>query len=266
MDLDLLPTLVALADTGSLTLAGRRRGLSQPAVHQQLARLAEQVGHPLYRREGRALVLSAAGERLVGLGRRILGDRDATLAALRGQPGALAVVCAGRGVWLHRVEAFTGLVPLVADGPGTVAAVREGRAQLGIAAVPAPEDLRSVEVAAVGTVLAAPAGHPLAAGPRGWEDLRGADWVLPPRGRALRERVEARCGPCAVRVEAEGWDLLLRFVQLGAGVTLVNEGVPLPDGVVGVPLADAPPVVYRALWHPRVDGEALLALLTWRRA
>ena len=250
MDLDLLPALVAMADTGSLTQAGRRLGLSQPAVHQQLARLAEQVGHPLYRREGRRLVLTEAGARLAALGRRVLRERDAVLDDLHGAGAAPPVVCAGRGVWLYLVRELPPVTPMVSDGPGTVAAVQDGRAVLGIAAVAVPDGLRSRPVRTVGMVAVLPEDHALARRAEvSWSDLRGERWVLPPRGRPLRELVEGAAGPCEVAVEAEGWDLMLRFAVLGCGITLVNEGV-----AAGVPIADAPPVVYRALWHPSAEG------------
>lgn len=257
MDVDLLPTLVALQDTGSLTVAGRRLGLTQPAVHQQLARLAEQVGLVLYRREGRRIELTAAGLRLAALGREVEAAQRRALADLGREREALPVVAAGEGVWQHLARALPPCVPRVLDGPAAVRAVQDGVATLAIAALDPPEGLCSRELRSSAMMVVGPQLPEKA--PLDWEDLRGARWVLPPRGRPVREWVEAHAGPCQIGVEAEGWALLLRFVALGAGISVVNELVVLPPGLVGAPIVPAPSVVYRAIWRPGVEVEGVLA-------
>ncbi|QHF25495.1 LysR family transcriptional regulator [Rathayibacter sp. VKM Ac-2804] len=62
--LRLLPTLVAVAQTGSVTAAAAELGVPQPTASRSLARLSELVGAPLVRREGRGVVLTEAGRRL----------------------------------------------------------------------------------------------------------------------------------------------------------------------------------------------------------
>jgi DNA-binding transcriptional LysR family regulator len=261
IDLDLLPALVALAETGTLTAAGRRLGLTQPAVHQQLSRLAEQAGASLYRREGRGLVLLPAGRRLAALGRDVRRVTDEALAEVHGRSIDPPVLAAGRGVWLYHLRTLPDCRPLVLDGPATLQAVRDGVARVGIAAVPPPEDLASRELWRVSERVVVPATDPLAGRSARWSDLRGRRWVLPPRGRPLREQVEARLAPLEVAVEVEGWDLIVRFVALGAGIALVNEAVPLPDELAAVRLAGARPVVYRAVWRRGDDVDDLLASL-----
>ena len=55
-DLNLLRVLDALLETGSTTLAGKRVGLSQPAVSAALGRLRHALGDPIFVRKGRMLV------------------------------------------------------------------------------------------------------------------------------------------------------------------------------------------------------------------
>lgn len=55
-DLNLLRVLDALLETGSTTKAGRRIGLSQPAVSAALGRLRHALGDPIFVRRGRRLV------------------------------------------------------------------------------------------------------------------------------------------------------------------------------------------------------------------
>lgn len=59
---DQLLSFVALVQHGSVGAAARARHLTQPAISNQLKRLQEAVGEPLYRRQGRGVVLTATGE------------------------------------------------------------------------------------------------------------------------------------------------------------------------------------------------------------
>ena len=55
---DWLRAFSAFADTGNFTRAAERLSLTQPAVFGQVKKLSAWAGVPLYRREGRALVLT----------------------------------------------------------------------------------------------------------------------------------------------------------------------------------------------------------------
>lgn len=57
--------LVAVADLGSLSAAGRALGLTQPTVGRQIAALEEELGLVLVERTRRALVLTDAGRQVV---------------------------------------------------------------------------------------------------------------------------------------------------------------------------------------------------------
>lgn len=72
LDLDLLRTLVAIADTGSFNRAARAVYRTPSAVSMQMKKLEDQVGRPLFAKDGRSVVLTPDGEALVGYGRRIL--------------------------------------------------------------------------------------------------------------------------------------------------------------------------------------------------
>jgi DNA-binding transcriptional LysR family regulator len=53
-----------------------------------------------------------------------------------------------------------------------------------------------------------------------------------------------------VAVEANGWELALRFVELGVGVSVVSGFCRLPPGVVARPLPELPARTYH-LFHRR---------------
>jgi DNA-binding transcriptional LysR family regulator len=83
LDIDLLRTLVAIADAGSFTAAAERVGRTQSAVSMQMRRLEEQIERPLFERDGRTVTFTAAGQDLLVYARRILRLQDAALSSLR---------------------------------------------------------------------------------------------------------------------------------------------------------------------------------------
>jgi DNA-binding transcriptional LysR family regulator len=83
LDLDLLRTLVAIADTGSFNRAARSVFRTPSAVSMQMKKLEEQVGRALFAKDGRSVILTPDGEALVGYGRRILKLAEEALARFR---------------------------------------------------------------------------------------------------------------------------------------------------------------------------------------
>ena len=106
LELRHLRTLLALKESGSLTQAAAQLYLSQSALSHQIKVLEDYYGLPLFERKSQPLRLSAAGERLLQVGGRVLevvrqAERD--LAKLRdGAAGVLriAVECATCFDWL----------------------------------------------------------------------------------------------------------------------------------------------------------------------
>nr|WP_294866355.1 LysR family transcriptional regulator [uncultured Pseudogulbenkiania sp.] len=90
-----LKTLLALAETGSVSQAARRVFLTQSALSHQLKQLEEHYGLALFERKSQPLRFTLAGERLLTLARELVGkvaaaERD--LVRLRqGEAGELRV-------------------------------------------------------------------------------------------------------------------------------------------------------------------------------
>lgn len=77
LDIDLLRTLITIADTGSFSGAAERLGRTQSAVSLQMKRLEEAVGDELLlRSHGRLAGPTAEGLLLIDYGRRILRLND----------------------------------------------------------------------------------------------------------------------------------------------------------------------------------------------
>jgi DNA-binding transcriptional LysR family regulator len=81
LDLAVLRTLLAAVESGSFAAAARRVGRSESAVSLQLKRLEEQIGEPVFVRNGKQMTLTGAGARLVEYARRLLDLNDEALSA-----------------------------------------------------------------------------------------------------------------------------------------------------------------------------------------
>ena len=84
LDMDVLRTLAVAMDLGGFAKAAERLGRSQSAVSLQMRRLEDRVGRPLFRKQGRGLALTDAGDVVLGYARRILELNDEAVAAARG--------------------------------------------------------------------------------------------------------------------------------------------------------------------------------------
>ena len=84
LDIDVLRTLAAAYQLGSFNRAAEQVGRSQSAISQQIHKLEERVGQPLFRKQGRGLALTEAGEALLTYARRILDLNDEAVNAVTG--------------------------------------------------------------------------------------------------------------------------------------------------------------------------------------
>ncbi|VVE13328.1 LysR substrate-binding domain-containing protein [Pandoraea terrigena] len=94
-DLDLLRSILMVADCGSFTTAATRLHSTQSTVSQKVRRLEDLVGHKLLERGHRDIHATDAGERLLGHARQMLALNDQMFEALS---GAVVVVTVRLGV------------------------------------------------------------------------------------------------------------------------------------------------------------------------
>jgi len=81
--MDVLRTFVIGLELGSFSKAAQRLGRSQSAISTQLRRLEEQAGKPLFKKSGRGLALTSAGENLLSYAKRILELNDEAIDGLK---------------------------------------------------------------------------------------------------------------------------------------------------------------------------------------
>jgi LysR family transcriptional regulator, low CO2-responsive transcriptional regulator len=261
LESDALRSFGVFAQHRNFTAAAAALGISQPALHVKVRKLAAGLGTELYEREGRSLVLTPAGERLAAFALDSRARAGELLTALGGDSSALAIA-AGRGAirWVipDAIRAASRQGRRVRDP--AVAALGAVHADVAVVAFdPPPRRLRSRAIAAYPQVLMLDSGHPLAGhaqaggGQVNVADLAGLDLVVPPAGRPHRralERALLEAGiPWQPAAEADGWDLLVHLAALGLGATVVNGCVPAPDGMTAIPVRGLPPVRYWAAWR-----------------
>lgn len=119
-DLRLLRAFVRIAESGSISAAGRVLNVSQPTLSRQLGQLERTVGVSLIRRDTHTMSLTAAGRRLIEDAREMLGLAEAASQRLReeqdtprGHLRVVAVVDFGQWIVPRLLAAFRQRYPHV---------------------------------------------------------------------------------------------------------------------------------------------------------
>jgi DNA-binding transcriptional LysR family regulator len=240
-DLRALRLFRDVVDTGSVTAAGRKQGLSQPAASRLLAGLEARLGFELFFRDrGRlvptkdALMLAAEVERALGGFERVtslIGD----IAGFRtGQLRIVAPPSFSEAVLPDIVAAF------LSDHPGVhltiqSASVSEAYQMLAARAVDGgfvklPVDRPDIETETVvssSTVCVLREDHPLAGrAALAPADLRGEPLILLGAGRSSRSQIDAafaRDGVRpSVRLETHTVGSACGLAAKGLGIAIVN--------------------------------------------
>jgi DNA-binding transcriptional LysR family regulator len=255
----------AVAEDLNITRAAGRLGVAQPPLSRAMRQLERRLGVDLFERTGNRLALTKAGEILLKEAAAVLGALDAAVRRTRhvGIPGRGLVVTAKPGVATRlllricerfRADQDAPAIRVVFSGFGEQAdMVRDGRADLAIAACVDGHDLDRELLATEQRVAALAVGHVLA----GREVLSTADLVAEPAPRWSDPRMVNRDhwlgnpdrpddGP-VVRDSAQ----LLDVVAFGQAVALVPASLAAmnvrPD-VTYRPVSDAAPYQTLALW------------------
>ena len=244
----------AIAHAGSLTRAASRLHLSQSAVSVQLGKLEQQLGHRLFERTGKRLILTEAGRIALDYADTIFESGEELVATLSGRPVAnRRVLRVGAITTLSRNFQLEFLRPILARADVALSA-RSG--SLG-------ELLALIEAHALDVVLANSAPRPdpradlrsylLKRQPvslvgrrrkrarrfRFPQDLRAVPIILPSRESEIRlafDRIldEAEVQP-VIQAEVDDMALLRVLARESDGVTLVPSIVvrdELADGVL----------------------------------
>ncbi len=238
-----LEILIAVAEEGTYTSAARRLHMTQPAVSRHMRLLQEQLGMRLFRRKGRHMLLTHAGERFLETARQILALSqrvEEEMAGLRGEMvDVLHLAGSGMLAW-HLLAPFLAafreghagvgfsLGPLPRREVGR--AVREGRLDLVVAEEPFVEQgVESDLLIEMETVLVAPAEGRWRQRKRIYlRTLPKVSLILPARGTPARRFLEASLAERQVllstplpALEVQDPAAALPLVAAGLGVALL---------------------------------------------
>ncbi len=276
MNLKDLKYLVALADTGHFGRAAARTFVSQPTLSAQLKKLEAYLGVKLVERQPKNVQLTEVGRQVVARARRMLQESEEILALGRNNADPLAgrlkvALIPTIGPYLlprvmrkiRKALPHLGLMLYEYQTESLLKRLRDGEIDLGIMALPAPQDgIDSRALYAEAFTLALPIGHPLAAKASiRVADLAGQTLLLLEDGHCLRDQALEVCSRIQVResedFRATSLETLRQMVVAGLGITL------LPELAVESPFGSRRDVVIRPFAKP---APARTVGAVWRKS
>lgn len=199
----------AVAQGGGVTAAAAQLNIAPSAVSTQLRALETELGHALFARVGRRLVLTAAGRMTLEAAAEIFGAGEALLARLEGAQSGQRVLRVGALPVLSRNFQLRFLMPVL-QRPDVALIVRSGqlaellmqldsyRLDVVLANVPVqPDETLQLHCHLLATQRVSLVGHPARRGLRFPQDLADLPLLLPGRGseaRGLFDRLMAMAG------------------------------------------------------------------------
>ena len=274
MELEQLRQLDAIEREGTMSAAARALHLSQPALSRSVQRLEDELGTPLFSREGRRAVLNEAGRAAVDWARQILRDerlmRDAIDSAVRRARSLRVGTVAPAPLWRLTglmVEAFPRetLTSETEDEEEVVRRVLDGTFDLGIVCErPTNPLLSCCELMRESLSVTLPPNHPLASRASvPLAQLDGSTFLILTGIGFWRELVE-RALPHATFIEQDDRIVFSQLARTTPHCTFVTdapymENDPVPGRTV-VPLEDSETRVTFYL-VVRVDATGLAARL-----
>lgn len=231
---------------GSISRAADRLCLSQPSVSLQLQALERELGVILFERRGPHLRLTPEGETLYRLAEPLVEGIDKlheTFAAQFGNINSGELnIGAGESTILYilpePVRTFVTQHPRVrlkmhnVTGRNGMKMLRAGEIDFAVGSMlDVPEDMEYRPVVTFDPVLITPKGHPLGAlsGSRELtlEDIGAYGLILPPAHlstwRIVRYVFQQHDVAFSVTLEAGGWEVIKKYVELGLGISIVTD-------------------------------------------
>jgi LysR family nitrogen assimilation transcriptional regulator len=241
MDLKQLEYFIRVAELGSFTRASIAIDIAQPALSRQVRQLEVELRQNLLIRNGRGVVVTEAGKRLLEHGRGILHQVERAREDLGRMRGALAGRVAvglppsiAKLLTVPLTRAFRQRLPeaTLSITENLSTAMQEslltGRLDIALLYNPQPSpDVDSVVLLEEDLFLVSSAhGAPLERQPLSLRELAEEPLVIPTRPNAIRMQVEAElanigCRP-QIALEIDGVAAILDLVADGAGSAVLS--------------------------------------------
>ncbi|MCG7960968.1 MAG: LysR family transcriptional regulator [Candidatus Thiodiazotropha taylori] len=258
MDLLLMRSLVAIADTGSITEAADRIGLTQPALSRRLQQLEDYFGAELFSRGRKGVQLTEIGRLVESEARILIARYDHLRDQVRAHQGLEGgTVRIGGGATAvsfllpKAIATFQGSHPAVKfqlkeAGSNEVAEdVINGRLELGLVTMPVKNrDLKVWPLLTDRIVLVGPKQHPLAKKRRiSASALDGISFVGFEADTAVRQIIDATLRDAGVTMnvvmELRSIPAILRMVATTGNLAFVSQlGVDSLEDVAEIEVRD----------------------------
>jgi DNA-binding transcriptional LysR family regulator len=228
--------------SNSISKAAERLFLSQPSVSLQVKALENEMDLTLFERRGPRIELTPDGRVLYELASPLVEAIDnlaITFAERRGniESGELNIA-AGESTILYILPEFTQRFAKIhpgiqlrlhnVTGRDGLAQVRADEVDFAVGSIlDFPNDISYQPIFTYDTMLITPLGHPLTKKKSvSLEDISPYGLILPPRHlstwRAVNLVFQQHDVPYKVSLEAGGWEVIKRYVELGIGVSIVS--------------------------------------------
>jgi LysR family transcriptional regulator, hca operon transcriptional activator len=286
MELRHLRYFIAVAETGSLTVAAEQRlYTSQPSLSRQIRDLEDEIGAELFSRSARGVELTPSGKTFLDHARLALAQVDAAVEAARRaahpakQRFALGFLTGQEMTWLPRAmqvlrDELPNIDVTVSSGysPDLADAVARGKLDLAFVRTEPGLDLEYRVVHREKLVVLMPSDHKLTAKKAVRPaDLRGETFIMASnKARVLNDVVSRYLQENGLELKwHHGVDNLAMAMSLVAstrGVSLMPEYANnlLPWSVVSRPLVGEAPTVDLAIGYSRANASPVLQLFLSR--
>ncbi|MGO4852823.1 LysR substrate-binding domain-containing protein [Phaeovulum sp. W22_SRMD_FR3] len=227
-----------VATSGGFSRAAEALFLTQPAISDQVSKLEEEYDVLLFNRMRKQVVLTAAGQELLQITRRLFDNEQQALALLSEsralQSGNLRIVADSAHHLLHILAAFRQRYPGVkisvrsGNTETVVASLHNYEADLGILGeMPTLKNFDCELLSSSPIIAFVAAQHPLARAKRlTFAQLAHEALVLRERGSKTRVKLEeaARAEGIELKptIEAEGREAVREIVASGVGIGFVS--------------------------------------------
>ncbi|MDX2505474.1 MAG: LysR family transcriptional regulator [Gammaproteobacteria bacterium] len=229
--------------TGSISEAAKLLFLSQPSVSLQIQALERELDIVLFERRGPKILLTPEGTLLYKLSNSLVDGIDKlheTFAANLGrlESGNLNIA-AGESTILYilpeLIQQFNHQYPQIhlqllnVSGRDGMTLIRDDEADFAVGSMlDIPEDIIYRPIFTYNPVLITPQGHPLAElEDVTLEDISPYGLILPPHHLSTWSVVDMafkqRNLSINVSLEAGGWEIIKKYVELGMGVSIVTD-------------------------------------------
>ncbi len=282
---DWIEAFLVFSEYMNFTHAAERLHISQPALHVKIRKLSEFLDLDLYQKQGRNLLLTDQGRKIQVFAREMRDRSNEFLSEVKSnKESAPITLAAGSGAYLYllgdsilqynRTEKKK-VNLITANSKKTIELLMSGQANIGVTAgIAVPDTLKRTLMTSATQVGVLPKDHKLAKKRKLLlHDFRNQKLILPPAGRPHRVSIEQalllKNVEAEISVEAEGWGLMMQFVKLGAGITVVNSCCNIPAPLVAIPIPELPKIEYSILerindWRS-IQAQKLIKILLVNR-